>query len=511
MPHQNARISAYLIEYLVQEARKQQSPPPIKFIVDTYPTNGTMKLSFKAEPKSEGEVKLPDPPAKFRPTNWSEASQHQSNDYEQNDWIHWTWPASATQPDLHSETAANYAVELLRFCPAEIKFMHIEKTTGGDDPISSESTGITRHIDDDTIVVLTERENEPQHEFYSKGSTSRQVRPNVIYPDGVARYGGFIDQNFVLGRRTIGKPEEDQPRSEAKTIFLEARAVFSTPLTKNDIKNPHIDHTPAYMANKCAEAVCQMSDEWKTKMREQGFSVLEDNQAQPNTITKNTIGSPYAERATIISKHPVAFIGSNLKNPIRVSIEHSIAAQTRYTPVHDQTKKASSAFILGIEANIGTAENPQIVKFDSETFFPEVPEDTPRENGIIIRAHSISARVSIIKAGKEIEIIDLDLPILASAANGQKHPNTIFTTNKIGDEKLSEEQVKHFINPIREYSWPPMLMNTMISTIFRGGRHAFIKEIERHINNMSIVSRPPEQKIKLVLDPSTMTLEEATE
>ena len=508
--HQNARTYAYLIEYLVQEARKQQSPPSSQFIVETDPTNGTVKFSFKAEPKSEGVTKLPNPPGKFCPTTWSEASQNNSTDDEQNDWIHWTWPARSVQPDLQTQIEANYAVELLRFCPAEIKFTDIEKTTGGEDPISAESTGITRNINDNTIVILTERESEPEHEFYSKGSTSRQVRPNIIHPDGVARYGGFIDPSFVLGRRNIGKPEEDQPRSEARTIFLEARAVFSTPITKNDIKHPNLDHTSAEITNKCAEAVYEMSDEWKTKMVEKGISVLEDSKIQPNTITRNTIGRPYEQRATIISKHPITFVGSKLSNPIKTSIEHSVAAQTRYTPVHDQTPRASSALILDIEANIGTAENPQIVKFDPETFLPELPRDTPLENGAIIRAHSISARISVIKAGKEIEIIDLDLPILASN-HGKPHQKTIFTTNKIGDEKLNEEQVKNFIEAIREYSWPTMMSSTIISTIFQGYRQAFIKELEYGMQNISIISQLPDQKIKLVLDPSTMTLEEAIE
>ena len=489
---QQDKDTAFTIEYLICEAMKQES------IYNFYIRNDVDRnifITFPIPENSINNIKLPTPPAKFRPQEWGNAVQVENIDKDNVCWITWTWKSEC------SLIAFEYAAEITRFIPANILFKSINVKSGHTDPLLSESTDIARRIDDDTILVLVSYDEPPKYDYYSKKNKTRIARPNIVYDDGISR---FNDKLGFAGRsHQLGIIEENKHRTEAKTVFLEGRIVTSRKVLKNNINNPDLDYFPSELIERCVKMCGEMYNEWEDIMHLEGYSILNSSNKNPHTISRNIICEPYKNTVTGLTTDPIVFVNSDMPHAIRLIINHALVEQTQYTPVDSSVVNANRAVLLSISADIEHMSDLITVNFNQYNFTIDLDDDIQYENNLILRAQSIKAYISILDLKKEPKQIILDLPMVLARSN-KSSKVIVLTTNYDGCHRLTKQEIRFMLENSNYYH--SNIHDVAINTIFHGKDYAFAKEIESILNKYTMISQKPNESMNFILNPDMSVL-----
>ena len=384
--------TAFLYEFLIHEAITKFPIADGDFIINFYPgKDQNISLSFPIDITARYSELIPKPPAKVIPDDWAKAYTERIHDDQGSTYIRWSWPAGYSNNSQELAYLMKQLPELLRFCPVKVTVPHT-LVTGQLDPLKYNATGIARRLDEETIVILVEENNEPSNNWNSSEWSRSSDRLNIIYPGGVSRYCGEITRyGTPTGWINFGKIQEEKNRAPADRKHVEARIV-STNQNRRRLSHPNLPGISEELRNSARDVLGEMFQEWYRLKQYQGYvtsSYPKRDEDPDQPIVSQTNGlNPYAEKTTTVVRHPIRVDDFRIDHGIRDSIERALTAKTKYT--HVPYIQELNTFEIQTIEGITKGKSKETIFFLKGTDESLENVNFEGENGLVIEMENIT-------------------------------------------------------------------------------------------------------------------------
>ena len=432
--------TAHLIEYLMDEARKTAQPS--KFELQLVPENGRIALRFptwKATPLPK------EPPERYTPERWGRALAKTTGRETGSEPLmtYWSW-----EPDdgYTWGDAVSLIQELVRFSPEPVSFVGTMWAAGGQDPLQAGATGLAEDLDDQVTVLLVTEAGDARGNWAGDRFDHRTMRPNIIYPNGIARCSREIHRH---GDTSIyaGRLKDDELRGPAHEVKLETRVLVTAKQNRNRMRHPHLSGLNETTTSRVCEVAQRLIKEWLARGRREGYCYGHGNHGEnalhPDMrIMTNNHWRSYGAAGPVVARHPARLHDQNKVNQtLEESLKQAIIHCTIYTL--GESRQTDIQTTVTVDRIVVTNEAGEEHDVDLRNGTYQDDSRKPADEPWVIRARNALALLSINSPSRDEERLAVPMPLIATRRIAS-HGTTLVVTDQ-ARETLSREQVMSFI------------------------------------------------------------------
>ena len=482
------------IEYLINEARLAGGPE--WFRVRLTPDEGRIWLEFP----SWKAMPLPkEPPERYRPERWgSAAATTEREDPAAPLVTRWSW-----EPDdgHHPGDAVPLTRELLRFNRETVTFVETKSVVGGRDPAADRATGLHTRITDDITALLVIEEDAGFGNWGNVQYDRQAMRPNIIYPNGVARCSAALHRSANLTVQE-GWLEDDEARGPCIERRLETRVIVRTPQNRNRMRHAHLSGLNENTERLAVSAGKRMIREWIELRQREGYCYSHGIQA-PDTkhpgmlVLFHAPHRAYGDRGRTVARYPVRIAQDCTLDPtIESSLAHALTNGTKFTL--GEWHRDDIGVTIRPESITVKRTDGREQQVDLYAGSYDADDGRPVDAPWVVRAQSTKAEIEITDDAGNRDRISVEIPLLAT-----RRPATGGITLVITDEgrqKLTRQDIYTFIGQ-HPQGWRENA-DAQVDLALQDRTTAFINETRRMLDKYRPISGPPDEEVEIIADAS---------
>lgn len=487
---ENARKTAYLVEYLVHEARTKYGAEQVRVKM---PDTSSMSVTFNARSRSATASLPPKPPEKYRPAGWDAATAELA-EHARGAEITWEWPPPSV---MAPQDAERYIRELLTFSTTNIEteMPHgIKRTLQTQDPEQLGATDFRRAIGPSVTAILALDRDEPQLSWYDDPWRMRQWlgRPNVIYRMGVSR----MSKEIADACNTIrygGKLEAGAARQPAEAYRITVRVIIDGRSNRNRLRHPNIDGLSVELRRQIIDAGKEMVSEWMNARRADGVCFLGDEEQAGDRLARavRAPAQPYGREVCMIASRPV-----NLDRSLGDHLAEAIGDGLQQATEHTVDRGGKAAHTLRVDSI--TVESPDGEKRSIDTRLGTIPARSDL-NGIPTPIVTVAQRISVqgTMTGPEgaAEQIHFRIPVIP-AQQDEVYGPIEFIIEEEARDWMTEQQVLTASQSCR--TRPHGVAARALATwALDSQRQAYAVELAEHLEGARLWTPAPDEPVTL--------------